>query len=250
MKQEDRDINGTAESTHFRSSGSKSISSAAESYLQLIFELSGEAYGEPRRLGTKEIAEALNVRAASVTAMLQKMAAGDAPLVRYIKHQGVLLTKEGRKAALEIIRNHRLLEMFLYKVMEFPWEEVHREALRLQYAVSPEFTRRMAHMLENPRFDPHGAPIPDERLILPVMSSLRLSQVPVGTTVRIARIPDFNPALLIDLKKLGIVPGSEYTVSDVSDKGETILCTGDTAAKTGRIPVNRQTAEKITIECV
>ena len=140
----------------------RSISQATGDYLKTIYELTRE-HG---RASTNQIAESLQVTPASVTGMIKKLASADPPLVDYQKHQGVLLTEEGKKAALEIVRHHRLLEMFLHEKLGYEWDEVDAEADRLEHFISEEFEERIAQSLGNPQFDPHGDPIPTRDLYL------------------------------------------------------------------------------------
>ena len=238
---------GPQHTTHYRSVDPGDFSRATEEYLRLIYDLSGEATGTPRQLSTSRIAEALDVRPASVTAMIQKLASEPQPLVNYEKHRGVLLTEAGRRTAIKSIRNHRLLEQFLFKVMGFPFEKVHEEALKLQHSISSEFTMRMAKLLGEPSFDPHGAPIPDGELNLPFHHTILLVHAKPGTTVRIASLPDDDPHLLKRLKEGDCLPGSDCTVSDAPED-ETIFCTLQSLRSSTKIPLSRQVAEQISIE--
>src|SRR5580704_10262382 len=132
--------------------GAVSGSEAIDDYLKAIFQLSGR---EERQVSSTEVAGALDITAASVTNMLQKLAALESPLVVYEKHRGVQLSKAGKKRALEIIRHHRLLETFLHQVLGYPWDEVHQEAERLEHFISERFEERIAAKLGHPDFDTH-----------------------------------------------------------------------------------------------
>ena len=132
-------------------------SEAVDDYLKAIFQLSGP---EERQVSSTEIATHLTITAASVTNMLQKLAASQPPMVVYEKHYGVKLARAGKKRALEIIRHHRLIETFLHKVLDYPWDEVHQEAERLEHFISERFEERIAAKLGHPEFDPHGHAIP------------------------------------------------------------------------------------------
>ena len=183
------------------------ISPASQDYLKVIYDLT-EEHG---RASTSQIASQLEVKPASVTGMLQKMAKEEPPLVEYKKHQGVTLTSEGKKAALEIMRHHRLLESFLHEVLNYSWDEVHEEAERLEHVISEDMERRMAAVLGNPSRDPHGQPIPNQNLeILPLsdtpMDELRPSQVAI-----VRRVQDNDPELLRYLADLGLQPGARLT---------------------------------------
>ncbi|MCU1222500.1 MAG: iron (metal) dependent repressor, DtxR family [Edaphobacter sp.] len=130
---------------------------SVDDYLKAIFYLGG---GERRRVGSKELSERLNVAPASVTNMIQKLASAKPSFVDYERHHGVCLSAKGRKRALEIVRHHRLIETFLYEVLNYPIEELHDEAERLEHFISEHFEERIAAKLGNPQLDPHGHCIP------------------------------------------------------------------------------------------
>ena len=180
------------------------ISEATQDYLKIIFELT-ERYD---RASTSQIAEQLKVKPASVTGMLQKMAQDEPPLVDYRKHQGVTLTAEGRKAALELLRHHRLLETFLHEVLGYTWDEVHEEAERLEHVISEDMERRMASVLGNPNRDPHGQPIPNKDLELVSTTDFPMSDLRAGQEAIVRRVQDDNPELLRYLNSLGLLPQS------------------------------------------
>ena len=130
---------------------------SVDDYLKAIFHLSD---GGRRRVGSGVLAERLGIATASVTNMIQKLAAETKPLVEYERHNGVTLSRLGRKRALEIVRHHRLIETFLYEVLDYPIEELHDEAERLEHFISESFEKRIAAKLGDPKFDPHGHCIP------------------------------------------------------------------------------------------
>lgn len=184
------------------------ISPASQDYLKVIYDLS-EQHG---RATTSQIAEQLEIKPASVTGMLQKMAKEKPPLVEYKKHQGATLTYAGEKAALEIMRHHRLLESFLNEVLGYSWDEVHEEAERLEHVISEDMERRMAAFLGNPSRDPHGQPIPNQRLEMQPMTDTPMSELRPGQNALIQRVHDDNPELLRYLADLGLQPGVRLTV--------------------------------------
>ena len=181
---------------------------ATEDYIKVIYDLT-EFYG---RASTNQISEALGVKPASVTGMIQKLASATPPLVEYQKHRGVKLTPEGERAALQVTRQHRLLEQFLFEVLGFSWEEVHEEAHRLEHVISEKFVSRMAELLKNPRFDPHGDPIPTKALKVPSTATICLCDLQAGQRGVFRRILDDDPELLRYLWKLGILPEIGFTV--------------------------------------
>lgn len=184
------------------------ISPASQDYLKAIYDLS-EQYG---RATTSQIAEQLEIKPASVTGMLQKMAKEEPSLVEYKKHQGVTLTCAGEKAALEIMRHHRLLESFLHEVLGYSWDEVHEEAERLEHVISEDMERRMADVLGNPSRDPHGQPIPNQRLEMQPITDTPMGELRPGQNALVQRVHDDDPELLRYLADLGLQPGARLIV--------------------------------------
>ena len=130
---------------------------SVDDYLKAVFYLDE---GGSRRVSSGELAERLQVAPASVTNMVQKLASSEKALLNYERHSGVSLSRAGRKRALEIIRHHRLIETFLYKMLDYSVDEVHDEAERLEHFISEHFEERIAAKLGNPELDPHGHCIP------------------------------------------------------------------------------------------
>ena len=184
------------------------ISSASQDYLKTIYDIS-ERHG---RASTSQIAEQLSIKPASVTGMLQKMAQDEPPLVTYKKHQGVTLTAEGEKAALEIVRHHRLIESFLHEILGYSWDEVHDEAERLEHVISEDMERRMAAVLGNPVRDPHGHPIPTQELTIPSITDMPMSELRQGEEAIVERVHDTDSELLRYLDSLGLRPGVKVNV--------------------------------------
>jgi DtxR family Mn-dependent transcriptional regulator len=184
------------------------LSPAFEDYLKVIYELT--AQGD--RASTLEIAERMAVKPASVTGMLQRLAAYDPPLVEYQKHHGVALTPEGCQAALEVVRHHRLLETYLHQKLGYSWDEVHMEADRLEHVLSEALEERIAMALDHPEYDPHGEPIPSRELHLPSASSLRLSEMRPGQQAVVERVEPFDPEALRYLGKLDLLPEARVRV--------------------------------------
>jgi DtxR family Mn-dependent transcriptional regulator len=184
------------------------LSPAFEDYLKVIYDLTDagpdEVAGE--RASTLDIAGRLAVKPASVTGMLQRLAAFDPPLVDYQKHYGAALTPAGRRAALEVVRHHRLLETFLHQKLGYPWDEVHAEADRLEHVLSEALEERIAVALGDPDYDPHGEPIPSRELRLPQASSLRLSELRPGQQAVIERVELSDPEALRYLGGLHLLP--------------------------------------------
>ena len=189
------------------------LTHAVEDYLKTIYELTRN--GE--RASTNQIAERMGVTPASASGMIQKLAATMPPLLEYEKHHGVLLTEDGEKIALEIIRYHRLLELFLQKTLGFSWDQVHAEADRLEHVISPDVAERISQVLGEPVHDPHGHPIPTRDLKLPPgESTLSLGDLRPGQQAYIRRVEDDDPDLLRYLYTIGLTPATRLLVLDYS----------------------------------
>lgn len=180
----------------------ENLTQSTEDYLKAIYDLT--LHGE--RATTNQIAEQLSVKPASVTGMLKRLAADDPPLLEYRKHQGAALTEEGERAALEIVRHHRLIELFLHETLGYSWDEVHVEADRLEHVISEEMEERIAQVLGDPLHDPHGEPIPNRELHIPVQSTIRLNELRAGQEAVIQHVDDNDPELLRYLHGIGLVP--------------------------------------------
>jgi len=189
------------------------ITQSIQDYLKHIYELN-ETGGSA---STNDLAARLNIAPASVTGMLQRLANSKPPLVVYKKHQGVTLTKNGEKAALEVIRHHRLLESFLVTTLGYSWDEVHHEADKLEHVISEDFEARMAEALGNPTRDPHGELIPTADLTMPADESLPLASMRTDETATVRRVSDDDPALLRHLREIGVVPEVKITVKNYSE---------------------------------
>lgn len=194
------------------------VSTAIEDYLKTIYELTIAQ----DRASTNQIAEALDIKPASVTGMVKKLSTCEPPMVDYQKHHGVALTNEGEKVALETIRHHRLLETFLFETLGFDWDTVHEEADRLEHVISEEFEERIARVLGEPTHDPHGDPIPSRDLKMPNQTSTRLSDLRVGQQAIVQRVPDTNSELLRYLGRYGIGPGTCIEVTAYSALDENL----------------------------
>jgi DtxR family Mn-dependent transcriptional regulator len=188
------------------------LSVSIQDYLKNIYELTEN--GESAT--TNALAKKLNISAPSVTGMLQKLASATPALVEYQKHQGVTLTKEGKKAALEVIRHHRLLEAWLVQTLGYSWDEVHEEAEKLEHVISEDFERRIAAAMGHPLRDPHGELIPTADLKMPLDASTPLSSLRPHQKAKIQRVKADGPELLRYLEEKGLIPGAEVDVRDYS----------------------------------
>ncbi len=180
----------------------ENLTHAIEDYLKAIYKLSRKT----GRASTNELAERLEVTPASVSGMIKKLSQTKPPLVNYKKHHGVHLTEDGEKIALEIIRHHRLIELFLHQMLGYSWDKVHEEADRLEHVISEEFEARIAAALGDPLHDPHGDPIPTIDLEVPPSSTLPLSALRPGQRAIIQRVRDADADMLCHLEDLGLVP--------------------------------------------
>ena len=181
------------------------LSPAIEDYLKTIYKLQGQGTAS-----TTEIARTMSVSSASVTNMVKRLA--EMKLVTYQSYRGVSLTPAGQKIALEIIRHHRLLELYLKEVMGYGWEQLHEEAEHLEHHISEEFESKIEELLGYPTHDPHGDPIPTREGELPETDDVPLSDVPVRRTVVVQRVSDVDPELLHYLEDLGLMPRARVEV--------------------------------------
>jgi DtxR family transcriptional regulator, Mn-dependent transcriptional regulator len=182
--------------------------STAGDYLKAIYQLQNENGSA----STTGLAERLHVAPASVTGMLKKLAADEQRLIRYEPYRGVTLTPAGEHAALEMLRHHRLLELFLQQTLGYPWDEVHAEADRLEHVISEEFEDRLAALLGDPAEDPHGHPIPSKQGDVVTPGGHKLSELTTGKHARVASVSDDEPALLRYAAEIGLVPGARLLV--------------------------------------
>jgi DtxR family transcriptional regulator, Mn-dependent transcriptional regulator len=182
------------------------ISESMQDYLKTIYELRQRS----GRATTNALAEKLGVAAASVTGMIKKLA--EMKLVAYEPYQGATLTQAGEKMALAIVRHHRLIELYLTEAMGYTWDKVHKEADRLEHAISDEFADKISSLLGDPKIDPHGDPIPSKDGTVAAFSVDTLDLVPVGQTVRVERVRDEDPLVLRLVAQLGLMPGTVILV--------------------------------------
>jgi DtxR family Mn-dependent transcriptional regulator len=213
---------------------------AVDDYLKAILELSGPS-GD--RVTSNALAEHLEVRAASVTGMLQKLAEQRPSFVKYEKHYGVRLSELGRRRALEIQRHHRLLERFLHDVLDFSWDEVHDEAERLEHYISERLEDRIAAKLGDPEIDPHGHIIPEKDGVVAEREEIALSKWPCGVPAVISSVSDRDPNALREMKRMGLVPGAGVLVEPGTRHASLLVrVSGKTPAR-----VSRELASEIMV---
>ncbi|MDK1028522.1 MAG: metal-dependent transcriptional regulator [Anaerolineae bacterium] len=222
----------------------ENLTYAIEDYLKAIYKLTKSQ----ERASTNDLADFLDIKPASVTGMIQKLSETEPPLLDYQKHRGVLLTEEGQRVALEILRHHRLIELYLHQILGYPWERVHHEADQLEHVISEEFEERIADALGNPLHDPHGAPIPSVNLQVQATSSLRLSDLGPGDKAVIERVIDTDPDLLAHLSQRGLIPKTQLAVVDYSSFDNNL--TIELEKQKERLVLGRKITRQIYVELI
>jgi len=214
---------------------------SVDDYVKAILELAGA--GE-ERVTSNALAQHLGVRAASVTGMLQKLAARKPAFVKYEKHHGVRLTPTGRMRALEVLRHHRLLERFLHDFLDYSWDEVHDEAERLEHFISEKLEDRIAARLGDPETDPHGHLIPERSGAIPARQEVLLSKWACGIPAVVSSVSDRDPSVLREMTRLGLRPGVAITVEAGTRNATLLVRIGDRA---DRVRVNQALAAGISV---
>lgn len=190
------------------------LSPPMEDYLKTIYLIQER---EGAGASTNAIAAALQVTPASVTGMIKKLA--ELKLVRHTPYQGVELTKSGEKIALEVVRHHRLLELFLFEALGYAWDEVHAEADALEHVISEEFEDRIAARLGNPVVDPHGDPIPAKDGTFVAVKKRALLNLQAGESASITRVADGDAEMLRYAGSLGLRPTARVTLIEIEPFG-------------------------------
>ena len=180
---------------------------AVEDYAKAIYALQMR---DEQPVSTTALAERLGVTAASASGMVKRL--GELGLVTHRRYHGVLLTDAGRRVALEVIRHHRLLELYLVESLGVPWDRVHEEAEVLDHVLSDELEELIAAKLGDPTHDPHGDPIPSRELTIEEISTESLQALEPGARGTFARISDSDPDMLRYLAERGIAPGDDLEV--------------------------------------
>ena len=214
---------------------------SVDNYLKAILTLGGR---EEKRVTIKSLSEHLGVAPASVTNMLQKLAASAAPLVDYERHGGVQLSAAGKRRALEVVRHHRLIETFLYEVLDYPLEEVHEEAERLEHFISERFEERIAAKLGNPKIDPHGHSIPTMEGEMAARESMLLTDVVRDGTFVIDSVSDRDVHNVRLIEACGITPGARLRVKPSAASGGYSVSVGRSSKA---FDVSREVARDVRI---
>jgi DtxR family transcriptional regulator, Mn-dependent transcriptional regulator len=189
-----------------------------QDYLKALYQLRGDQ----RPVPTRDLAQRLGISSPSVSEMVGRLSAQG--LVEHDRYRGQQLTREGRKVALELVRHHRLLEMFLVDVLGYTWDEVHDEAERLEHVISERMEARIFELLGRPELDPHGHAIPSLAGKVRPLSDRSLSDCKAGEKVRVQGVSDEDPALLRELERRGLVPGIRIEVLSASQFESPIEC--------------------------
>jgi DtxR family Mn-dependent transcriptional regulator len=212
------------------------LSSSVQDYVKVLYKLQADG-----RASTSALAERMAVTPASATAMLKKLA--QLGLVDHEPYRGARLTPVGERAALEMIRHHRLLEQYLSTTLGLPLDAVHAEAERLEHALSEELEALIDESLGFPTHDPHGDPIPSAALELTSADERSLADVAKGRSAVVRRVPDSDRELLRYLDELGLVPGERVRVTDSAPFGGPITV----RARGTDHPISRELAGRIGV---
>jgi DtxR family transcriptional regulator, Mn-dependent transcriptional regulator len=213
------------------------LSASVQDYIKELYKLQADG-----RASTSALAERMSVTPASVTAMLKKLA--QLGLVDHEPYKGARLTPTGERAALEMVRHHRLLEQYLATTLRLPLEAVHAEADRLEHALSEELEALIDESLGFPTRDPHGDPIPSATLELESSDQRTLADVVTGAGATVRRVPDSDRELLRYLDELGLVPGERVEVTKTAPFGGPLTV----RARGADHAISRELAGRIGVE--
>jgi len=184
------------------------LTRSVEDYLKAIYHLSSQG----GFASTSDIAALLEVAPPSVSGMVKRLS--ETGLIEHVPYRGVQLTAQGRRAALRMIRRHRVLEVYLSQQLGYDWDGVHTEAERLEHAVSDELIERMAKALGDPQYDPHGAPIPTAAGEIEEAELVPLADAPIGAVIEVRQVADEDAARLRYLAEQGLTPGTLLMVAE------------------------------------
>ena len=217
-------------------------SETVENYLKAIHTLEAAGASDaPVALG--DLAHAVGVTPGTATTMVKKLAAGK--LVKYERYGGVLLTPKGERAALAVLRRHRLIETFLVQTLKFDWSEVHEEAERLEHALSPRLLDRLDEFLGRPILDPHGDPIPDATGNIRGSEAVPLADFKPGDSAKVVRIADQDAAFLRFIAESRLKPGTAIHIIAVNEQADSIEIQPENGTA---IALSRSAAKKVLAE--
>jgi DtxR family transcriptional regulator, Mn-dependent transcriptional regulator len=195
-----------------------SFTRSQEDYLKALYLL----HGDQRPVPTRDLAQRLGISSPSVSEMVARLSVQG--LVEHDRYRGQQLTREGRKVALELVRHHRLLEMFLVRILGYSWDEVHEEAERLEHVISERMEARIFELLGRPQLDPHGHVIPSLTGKVRLVSERALSDCGEGERVVVQGVSDDDPARLRELQRRALTPGTRIEVLKASEYESPIEC--------------------------
>jgi len=218
-------------------------SSTVENYLKAIY-LGSSAMAQPQRLlPMGQLASALGVAPGTATTMVKTLA--ESGLVRYEPYAGVTLTAAGQKLAAMVVRRHRVIELFLVRVMGYGWDEVHDEAEQLEHVVSDRLIDRMDEMLGRPEVDPHGDPIPDARGVVKPQQAQSLLTCPLNTRVTITRVIDQDKSFLRFIESHHLKPGESIEVEERDTASDSVRVRGKDDQ---RVTIGTRAASKLLVQ--
>lgn len=209
-----------------------------ENYLKTIYHLS---VNSTDAVQTNAIAERMQTKAASVTDMIKKLS--EKNLVDYVKYQGVKLTEKGKASAIDIIRKHRLWEVFLVDKLNFKWDEVHEIAEDLEHINSTLLIERLDEFLGFPKTDPHGDLIPDKNGNFEKLTFIKLNKLNIGDTGTITGVSEHSSQFLKHLEKLGLTLGRKIQIADITDFDGSVTL----SIESKQINISREVAKHILI---
>ena len=215
------------------------LSFAEENYLKAIYHLSSSGQ---KQVSTNAIAERLETKPASVSDMIRKLS--EKGVITYVKYQGVNITKDGKKRALRVIRNHRLWEVFLVSKLNFHWDEIHEIAEQLEHIRSSLLISRLDEFLEYPKYDPHGDPIPDEDGIISSKPRVVLSNLSPGSISQLVSMIDTGTAFLKYLDKIGMKIGTKIKILDTFEFDNSLEIEIDQSKS---ITISKQVADNLLV---
>jgi DtxR family Mn-dependent transcriptional regulator len=218
-------------------------SSTVENYLKAIY-LGSSTMTQPQRLlAMGQLAAALGVAPGTATTMVKTLA--ESGLVEYEPYAGVTLTAAGQKLAAMVVRRHRVIELFLVRVMGYGWDEVHDEAEQLEHVVSDRLIDRMDEMLGRPEVDPHGDPIPDARGVVKPQQAQSLLTCPLHTRVTITRVIDQDKSFLRFIESHQLKPGESIEVEERDAASDSVRVRGKDDQ---RITIGTRAASKLLVQ--
>jgi DtxR family Mn-dependent transcriptional regulator len=217
-------------------------SQTVENYLKTIYLAQASQDSSTELVPVGQLATALRVVPGTATTMMKTLA--ESGLVRYEPYMGVRLTAAGEKLASLVLRRHRLIELFLVKVLGMSWAEVHDEAEQLEHAVSERLIDRIDEMLGRPQVDPHGDPIPSAEGHMPRPDYLDLLSAPLGTPLEVTRVLDQDPDFLRFAEQQQLVPGCTVTIESRDPSSDAVRLRGESGAV---VSIGTRAAAKVLV---